>query len=298
MFTLRQIEAFYWIAQLGTFERAANRLHTTQSAISKRIQELELHSGGALFDRSQRSARLTPMGESLLGLTKEMIELQERIRNLRHNTSMAGRVLRVGVTELSAQTWMPRFVRRFHEMFDRADLRLSVLTSRVLIENLQEGTIDLIVVPDAGIPEEVGRVMLPAVQNIWMARPGLMSAAPVSLHEMERFPLIVQRLSSGYAQILAKWVKQNGLSFAELHHCDSLLARVGMAVAGLGISYMPRHCFSHLIEQGKLMEIVTAPGLPEIPYVAGYRTDLPTTFPETAAAVLKEVASFSILYQE
>lgn len=54
MITLRQLEALYWISHLGTFERAATRLNTTQSAISKRIQELELVVGLAVFDRNQR----------------------------------------------------------------------------------------------------------------------------------------------------------------------------------------------------------------------------------------------------
>jgi DNA-binding transcriptional LysR family regulator len=40
MVTLKQLEALYWIGQLGTFERAATKLSTTQSTISKRIQEL------------------------------------------------------------------------------------------------------------------------------------------------------------------------------------------------------------------------------------------------------------------
>ena len=58
MITLRQLETLHWIAQLGTFERAAIKLNTTQSAISKRIQELEAASGLAVFDRSQRGAWL------------------------------------------------------------------------------------------------------------------------------------------------------------------------------------------------------------------------------------------------
>ncbi|MDF3605779.1 LysR family transcriptional regulator [Paracoccus sp. DMF-8] len=53
--TLKQLETIYWIANLGTFERAALKLNTTQSAISKRIQELELAVGAELFDRSLRA---------------------------------------------------------------------------------------------------------------------------------------------------------------------------------------------------------------------------------------------------
>jgi len=40
MITLKQIEALHWIAELGSFERAAAQLNTTQSTVSKRIQQL------------------------------------------------------------------------------------------------------------------------------------------------------------------------------------------------------------------------------------------------------------------
>jgi DNA-binding transcriptional LysR family regulator len=51
---LKQVEALHWMVQLGSFERAAAKLNTKQSAISKRIQELEAASGIAVFDCSQR----------------------------------------------------------------------------------------------------------------------------------------------------------------------------------------------------------------------------------------------------
>ena len=41
MLTFKQIEALYWTVRLGTFAASAQKLHTTQSAITKRIQELE-----------------------------------------------------------------------------------------------------------------------------------------------------------------------------------------------------------------------------------------------------------------
>jgi DNA-binding transcriptional LysR family regulator len=85
--TLKQIEAFYWIVELGTFERAAKKLNSTQSAISKRIQELELATGITAFDRSRRGTRLTEKGAHLLAIGQEMLELQQRIADLHSPTS-------------------------------------------------------------------------------------------------------------------------------------------------------------------------------------------------------------------
>src|SRR3954468_17538558 len=104
MITLRQLEALHWIAQLGTFERAAVKLNTTQSAISKRIQELEAASGLAVFDRNQRGARLTEKGEHLLALVLEMLALQDRMLELKDGGDMPARRISIGVTELSALT--------------------------------------------------------------------------------------------------------------------------------------------------------------------------------------------------
>ncbi|MBI4190426.1 MAG: LysR family transcriptional regulator [Betaproteobacteria bacterium] len=49
----------YWVFRPGGFAAAAKHLHSTQSAVSMRIQDLESSLGVPLFDRNQRSARLT-----------------------------------------------------------------------------------------------------------------------------------------------------------------------------------------------------------------------------------------------
>lgn len=62
MMTFKQLEALFWIVQAGGFSQAAVRLHTTQSAVSKRVHELEEMFETPLFDRTQRSAKLTAKG--------------------------------------------------------------------------------------------------------------------------------------------------------------------------------------------------------------------------------------------
>ena len=57
--TLRQLEAFYWIARLGSFHAAARHLHVAQPSVSARVRELERHLGVPLFERSGRGLRPT-----------------------------------------------------------------------------------------------------------------------------------------------------------------------------------------------------------------------------------------------
>jgi len=46
-----------------------------------------------------------------------------------------------------------------------------------------------------------------------------------------------------------------------------------LALSGIGVSYLPKACLSHLIEQGALRALITQPQLPSIQYVALHRLD-------------------------
>ena len=78
MMTFKQLEAIYWVTQLGGFSQAAAKLHTTQSAISKRVQELEALFATPLFDRTQRTSRLTEKGEEMYVVAKRLLEAATR----------------------------------------------------------------------------------------------------------------------------------------------------------------------------------------------------------------------------
>jgi DNA-binding transcriptional LysR family regulator len=66
MTSLRQLEYFVTVVDLGSFTRAAAALHVSQPALSHQIAALELDVGGALLDRLPRALRLTPAGRMLL----------------------------------------------------------------------------------------------------------------------------------------------------------------------------------------------------------------------------------------
>ena len=60
------LESLLWIDRLGTFSAAAERLNTTQPAVSARMRELEQRLGSALFRRDGRTMSLTPAGRKLV----------------------------------------------------------------------------------------------------------------------------------------------------------------------------------------------------------------------------------------
>ncbi|MGN8003008.1 LysR family transcriptional regulator [Acidovorax sp. 22279] len=77
---LRHLEHFLALSDMGSFSRAAEKLHITQSALSRSIQSLEEELGGPLLDRIGKRNEMTPLGQSVLerarGIVKEAAELK------------------------------------------------------------------------------------------------------------------------------------------------------------------------------------------------------------------------------
>lgn len=294
MINLKQIEALHWIEQLGTFERAAAQLNTSQSTVSKRIQELEASIGRPLFDRKQRGAKLTEWGEQVLALGRDMLGLHQRMLELKEGVPMPARRLRLGVTELSALTWLPRLVTALRQTHAAVEIEPEVDLSRNLHERLVEGGIDLIVIPEGLTDPDVTVVRLAEVANAWMAKPGLVpEGAPLSILELAQYPILNQGSRSGSGLFYNRWLKSEGLAVKRSLSTDSLMALVGLTAAGLGISYLPRLCFEPLTREGKLVIVETDPPLPRIPYAAMFRSDRPSAFISAVALLAREVCDFS-----
>lgn len=71
-FDLRLARHFVVLAETGHFGRAAARLHLSQPALTKQVRALERMVGAELIDRGQRPWRLTPAGEKVLAVTRDL----------------------------------------------------------------------------------------------------------------------------------------------------------------------------------------------------------------------------------
>jgi DNA-binding transcriptional LysR family regulator len=166
--------------------------------------------------------------------------------------------------------------------------------SRNLHERLSEGSLDLIVIPEGLSDPDIASVRLTEVTNVWMARPDLVSLpSPLSMQDLANYPILTQGRRSGSGLFFEKWLKSEGMMLQRTLCTDSLMALVGLTVAGLGVSYLPQQCFEPLVTEGKLTIIQTTPALPPVPYAAMYRSDRPSAFISAVAMLALEVCDFS-----
>lgn len=271
---IKQLETFYWIERLGSFTAAAERLNATQSTISMRIQELELSLGVKLFDRSHRTARLTPKGKELVFYAKQFVELTtEMQQRITPPTSLSG-LIRVGVVEVIASTWLPRFIHVLQEEHPGVQLELEVALTFELSEKLRTGALDVVFA--LGRPPGTNYVVEPlgSIQLEWMANPGLgIPSGMVSAQDLQRWPFITLNRLSYHHTTVEAWMKANKVRCRRTIICNSMTVAATLVAAGIGVSLLPPICHKREIEQGELRVIRTSAGLPPVNLFGMYPVD-------------------------
>lgn len=291
----KELEALYWAAQLGGFGPAADKLHTVQSAISKRIQELEEELGVRLFDRSGRSNRLTDKGHELVDYAKRLLDLRDEAMNNVANASVVTATLRIGVTELTAMTWLPKLTQAMQTRYPKVALEPDVDASVNLREKILADELDVAIVPDAYnearfVCEPVGEV-----ECVWMCKRGLADhTKTMTLDELSRFTLLANR--SGAGMIYDRWFKSVGFAPTKRLSSNSVLALLSLAAAGMGVTYVQARCFGRLLESGPLVELNVDPPLPNLGYVALYKSSRASELISTCVELAKASCDFSQIF--
>ena len=104
---VRNLDTFYWIASLGSFRAASEKLNLTQPAISARIQVLEQDLGTEVFVREVRNAELTAEGRKLFQYAERLMNLEQDILSAFVETTTVEQTIRVGASETIVSTWLP-----------------------------------------------------------------------------------------------------------------------------------------------------------------------------------------------
>ena len=144
---LRHLEHWLALAETGSFSRAAEKLHITQSALSRSIQVLEEELGGPLVDRVGKKNELTPLGQSVLGRAQRIVheaqELKQGATLLQHGGMGSLRVgLGSGPGAMLMTPWL-RYMAEHHPTVQVAVLRGS---TELQLTQLRERQLDALVV--------------------------------------------------------------------------------------------------------------------------------------------------------
>lgn len=272
--TIKQLEAFYWAATCANFATAAERLHLSVSSLSKRIAELEQALGHQLFDRSGHKAALTDEGRRLLPAALSVLDAVAALQGtFATEAGLHGRCS-FGVGELSALTWLPKFVARVCQAHPKLALAPYVDVGAVLERRVDKGELDFAVIAGRSSRSGVLSQPISLARFAWTASPALTNSARVLTPALlQRFPLITLPAGAGTTRILDDWLLAQGITAERRIECNNWGAIAGMLREGLGIGFLPEGWVTTTPRGQPLCVLESHPPLAPLHYAFQWRRD-------------------------
>jgi DNA-binding transcriptional LysR family regulator len=215
---LHDMRVFMNVAQAGSMLRAAQRLNTSQPAISRSIAELEHALGVRLLDRSRRGVEPTIYGRALLDCgTAVFDDLRQGVKNIEFLLSPTEGELRIGGDFPSVAGLIPLAIERLQRKFPRIDVHVALvseLSQQRLI--LRERTHDLVIARLAQPIEKdlaaetlfhEGIVVVAGIHNPWSRR------RKIKLADLAEERWLLPTLDSVMASSVVDTFRESGLDF-------------------------------------------------------------------------------------
>ncbi|UHL65658.1 LysR family transcriptional regulator [Paralcaligenes sp. KSB-10] len=268
MITIKQLEAFYWTAKLGTMDKAAQKLNITQSATTKRLQELERLSSAPLFHTRNKKSELSDLGREVLQSTEKLLIA---LMGLTEQSSQTIKKIAVGITELSALTWFPEFIKELKDSYPNLLVSTCVSHAPILQSQLLEGKLDFIVIPEHFLTPAMVRTFLKRSEFAWFCSPSmLLPSRELSLDEIFRLPLIRQHDDSITSALCDNFFAVSSIRPPSISESNSLVSLCSLVQAGLGVSYLPKELFLAQLNQNKIKMFGTSMPVEHINYYGAH----------------------------
>lgn len=141
--TLRQLNAFINVAETGSFTRASDKMHLTQSAVSGLIKELETNLNVVLFDRTTRQLSLSVVGHHLLPQARRILNEMQLFENEASSlTSLAQGKVRLAVSQFAASS-MPAVIAQFTKCYPDINVTLLDCSAEHVLQHIENIEVDL-----------------------------------------------------------------------------------------------------------------------------------------------------------
>ncbi len=198
---LRQLKYFVAIAEHENFSRAAQQLYVAQSALSRRMRELEDELGVRLFDRHLRGAALTPEGRTLLERARYLLRSFDQLHaDLSEQGTQPHGPVSVGMTPNFATVAGAALAHQVRGRFPGAQLRIVEAFSPELRDLLRAGAIDMAVVSGTAPAPANTLAMEPLFEDrlclIGLAADPVMARTDIGVQQLKGLPLILTGMSS------------------------------------------------------------------------------------------------------
>jgi len=236
------VQAFVHVAELGSFNRAAEHLFITQTALTRRIQSLEAFVGLRLLDRTTRSTALSPMGRDFLPLARRIVDdLVHGLDRLRTSSRLGVGDVTVATLQSVAFRQLPLALRSYARKYPENRVQLLERSGALVTEAVRQGQADFgIHIQQDTHPDLVEDMLMrdPFVLVCSRSHPAA-KLKKSTWANLEGIDLITLGGSSGNRRIVETQLTKAGLNLRGRFVVESTPSAIALARENVGAAILP-----------------------------------------------------------
>jgi DNA-binding transcriptional LysR family regulator len=227
------LKTFLAIADNGSFTRAAEEVHKTQSAVSMQMKRLEELVGTPLFARDGRMSRFTQDGERLVDYARRIVAINDEAVYAFAKPDLTG-TIKFGTPDDYAERFLPEILARFARTHPMVTVDVECLGSGELFERCKRGELDLSLVTfgcEIITDEPVRREKL-----VWV------TSTRHHAHMAEVLPLAVSHAGCGWRSMVLRALDGQQRKFRVAYSTPNSNAVNAAVLQGLAVGAIPELC--------------------------------------------------------
>lgn len=242
-FTLRQIEIFHAIAQVGHMTQASQKIGLTQSATSMALSELESQIGHRLFERKGRNLVLSQVGQLFLAECETLIAQARRLEQITVTDAEAltGKLI-IAASSTIGNFILPRYLLFFKKLFPLVELELKVTNSHEALEQLKNWQCDLCFIEGPCSDTKINIQKWLEDELVIFARRDhdLMRQKKLNMDACLKFPWLLREEGSGTLALIHQTMLKKNLHPSTMMRVGSSLSIAAMVAKSDAISILSK----------------------------------------------------------
>jgi len=291
---VRFLETFVWVARLRNFSAAAEKLNSTQAAVSNRIATLERELGVRLFERDLRTVRLTQQGKDALARAEDIVRRVADFSSSVGDSHAVRGAISIGTIDSLVYTWIPRLIDRLTTQYPHVNVELTVETSAHVARLLLDGEIDLAFIVGQVTAPDIWNEALCSYECLWVASPQLVFPdRPLLFADLAAYPLLAYSRGSLPHIAMQRLAAVAGIAADQLriYNMNSIATQLRLVIDQMGVSALPHAVVRDSLARGEVRLLDTAVKMPPLSYYAVYGTRPSGHLKELVVRMAQELAA-------
>ena len=255
---LNHLAIFHAVALAGSVSGGAQRLHISQSAVSKQLSELEAALELPLFERLPRGVRPTEAGRLLLDYARRLFAVESEAERALAELKQLGRGrIAIGASRTVGTYMLPPVLARFHRLYPAIELSLQVDNTKAIEAKLVAGEIDIGFAEGLPSSEELDYRVFTRDQLLLVAAPDhpACARAPLSLAALAGEELLMHEDGSGTRAVTEAALAEKKLRIRPVMVLASSEAIKQTVATGAGLAFLSSVAIRNEVEAGTLVAL-------------------------------------------